>query len=56
MERPILNKELGSKTFRDFYFLKEELVKFCNQKKLYRRKEVICERFIWITSDGAPSF
>lgn len=56
MERPILNKELGSKIFRDFYFLKEELVKFCNQKKLYRRKEVRCGRFIWITSDGAPSF
>lgn len=26
MERPILNKELDSKTFRNYYFLKEELV------------------------------
>ena len=34
MERPILNKELGSKTFRDFYFLKEELVKFCKDNGL----------------------
>lgn len=34
MERPILNKELGSKTFRDFYFLKEELVKFCKENGL----------------------
>ena len=34
MERPILNKELGSKTFRDFYFLKEELLKFCKENGL----------------------
>lgn len=34
MERPILNKELDSKTFRDFYFLKEELVKFCKENGL----------------------
>lgn len=34
MERPILNKELDSKTFWDFYFLKEELVKFCKDNGL----------------------
>ena len=34
MERPALNKELDSKTFRDFYFLKEELVKFCKENGL----------------------
>lgn len=34
MERPVLNKELDSKTFRDFYFLKEELVKFCKENGL----------------------
>ncbi|MCI8364199.1 MAG: hypothetical protein HFG34_04530 [Eubacterium sp.] len=33
-ERPILNKELDSKTFRDFYYLKEELVDFCRKKNL----------------------
>lgn len=31
MERPILNKELDSKTFRNYYFLKEELVNFCRE-------------------------
>lgn len=33
-ERPILDKHLDSKTFRDFYYLKEELVKFCRQYSL----------------------
>lgn len=33
-ERPILNKELDSKTFRDFYYLKEELVDFCRKNNL----------------------
>lgn len=28
-ERPILSRSLDSRTFRDFYYLKEELVKFC---------------------------
>ena len=31
MERPILNKELDSKTFRNYYFLKVELVNFCRE-------------------------
>lgn len=31
MERPELNKDLDSKTFRDFYYLKEELVDFCRK-------------------------
>lgn len=30
----ITHKELDSKTFRDFYFLKEELVKFCKENGL----------------------
>ena len=34
MERPILNKNLDSKTFRDFYYLKEELVNFCRENGL----------------------
>ena len=34
MARPILNKNLDSKTFRSFYFLKEELVDFCRKNGL----------------------
>ena len=34
MERPILDKNLDSKTFRSFYFLKEELVDFCRKNGL----------------------
>ncbi|WP_405352888.1 DUF6434 domain-containing protein [Ruminococcus sp.] len=30
-ERPILDKNLDSKTFREFYYLKEELVDFCHK-------------------------
>ena len=34
MERPTLDKNLDSKTFRNFYFLKEELVNFCRENGL----------------------
>lgn len=30
-ERPVLDRNLDSKTFRDFYYLKEELVSFCKE-------------------------
>lgn len=33
-ERPVLDKNLNSKTFRDFYYLKEELVDFCRKNNL----------------------
>lgn len=33
-ERPTLNKELDGKTFRSFYYLKEELVGFCRENNL----------------------
>lgn len=33
-ERPSLNKELDGKTFRSFYYLKEELVEFCRENGL----------------------
>ena len=33
-ERPALDKNLDSKTFREFYYLKEELVKFCRENGL----------------------
>ena len=34
MERPILNTQLDSKTFKEFYYLKEELVNFCRENNL----------------------
>lgn len=34
IERPDLDKNLDSKTFRDFYYLKEELVDFCRKNGL----------------------
>ena len=33
-ERPDLNKQLDGKTFRSFYYLKEELVNFCRENNL----------------------
>lgn len=33
-ERPELNKELDSETFKSFYYLKEELVRFCRENNL----------------------
>lgn len=30
-DRPVLDKNLDSKTFRDYYYLKEELVSFCRE-------------------------
>lgn len=33
-ERPVLNKQLDSSTFRNFYWLKEELVEFCRKNGL----------------------
>ena len=34
MDRPILDKNIDSKTFREYYYLKEELVKFCRDNNL----------------------
>jgi len=33
-KRPILNRDLNSKTFREYYYLKEELVIFCRNEGL----------------------
>ena len=33
-ERPELNRELDGKTFRSYYYLKEELVDFCREYNL----------------------
>ena len=32
--RPALSLNLNSKTFRDFYYLKEELIEFCRDNNL----------------------
>ena len=34
IKRPVLDKNLDSKTFRDFYYLKEELIDFCRKNDL----------------------
>lgn len=34
IERPVLNKDLDSKTFRNFYYLKDELMNFCRENGL----------------------
>ena len=33
-ERPELNKDLDAETFREFYYLKEELIDFCRKNNL----------------------
>lgn len=33
-ERPKLNREMSSKIFQDYYYLKEELVDFCRENGL----------------------
>lgn len=33
-ERPLLNKNLDSKVFRNYYYLKEELIDFCRENNL----------------------
>lgn len=34
MERPVLDRRLDSETFRSFYYLKEELARFCRENGL----------------------
>ncbi|MCL2295644.1 MAG: SAP domain-containing protein [Methanomassiliicoccaceae archaeon] len=45
-ERPDLNRQLDSNTFRNYYYLKEELVQFCRQEGLQTTggKEILTER------------
>lgn len=51
MERPVLDKNSDSKTFRDFYYLKEELVEFCRENGLPTSggKSVIDKQFEYNT-------
>ncbi|MCL1811369.1 MAG: SAP domain-containing protein [Methanomassiliicoccaceae archaeon] len=45
-ERPELDRRLDSETFRNYYYLKEELVRFCRQEGLQAAggKDVLTER------------
>lgn len=54
MERPLLNKNLDSNTFRDFYYLKQELVRFCRENGLpiSGGKEELTERIAFFLETG----
>lgn len=54
MERPELNKQLDSRTFRDFYYLKEELTEFCRENGLPASggKEELTERIAYFLETG----
>ena len=53
-ERPSLDKHLDSKTFRDFYYLKEELIGFCRNNDLPTSggKLEITERIAYFLDTG----
>lgn len=54
MERPVLSKQLKSETFRSFYYLKEELVCFCqeNQTPITGGKIELTERIAHYLDTG----
>lgn len=57
-DRPVLDKSLDSKTFREFYYLKEELVDFCRKNNLptFGGKIEITDRIACYLDTGkAPS-
>ena len=41
MDRPELNNQLDSKTFREYYYLKEELINFCRRNNLQIKGEAL---------------
>ncbi len=53
-ERPDLTKSMDSRTFRDYYFLKEELVSFCRENKIPSSggKEELTERIAYFLEHG----
>lgn len=53
-ERPSLNKQLDSKLFLDYYYLKEELVAFCKQNHLSTTggKEELTKRIAYFLETG----
>jgi len=52
--RPELNKDLDAKTFREFYYLKEELVDFCRENNLHvsGSKIQLTERIAYFLETG----
>lgn len=57
-ERPILDMNLDSKTFKEFYYLKEELVNFCKNNNLQATgsKEELTDRIIEFLETGKKTF
>ena len=53
--RPVLNRRMGSETFREYYYLKEELVKFCRENHLINRNQYFTAADIRLTRfDNEP--
>lgn len=57
-ERPNLSKNLDSKTFRDYYYLKEELIDFCRENDLQTTggKLELTERIAYFLDTGKKVF
>ena len=53
-DRPVLDRNLDSKTFRDYYYLKEELVNFCRENGIpvSGRKIEITDRISYFLDTG----
>ena len=53
-ERPGLSRQLDSRTFRSYYYLKEELVRFCRENGLPTSggKPEITERIVYFLDTG----
>lgn len=53
-ERPLLNKNLDSEDFRNFYYLKQELICFCRENKLpvSGSKAELTERIAYFLDTG----
>ncbi len=53
-KRPVLNEKLNSMTFRNFYYLKQELANFCKQKRLPTsgNKQVLTDRIAYFLDTG----
>ncbi len=58
MERPILDKNLDSDTFKNYYYLKEELINFCKNNNLQSigNKEELTDRIIEYLETGNKTF
>lgn len=54
MDRPELNNQLDSKTFKEYYYLKEELVEFCRRNNLQTTggKIELTERIVKFLNTG----